>query len=100
MFIGYKQSLDNAPCIAFSQCNSTTRLNEDETANDGDIINNLINYGDGQEPDSLRAEAIYVEIQVSNKWEKHFLKIDTNSERSLKFTKEPRSCISGYRNVH
>lgn len=74
---------------------------EDETVNDSDIINNLIDYEDGQEePDSITADKIYAGIQLSNKLEKHFLKIDTNAERSLKFQKELRSCISGYRDVY
>ncbi|GFW42011.1 hypothetical protein TNCV_1904691 [Trichonephila clavipes] len=37
-----------------------------------------VDYEDGQEePDSLRADKIYAEIQLSNKLEKHFLEIDT-----------------------
>ncbi|GFU00688.1 uncharacterized protein TNCV_4818521 [Trichonephila clavipes] len=76
-------------------------LIEDETFNDSGIINNLIDYENGhEEPDSLRADTIYAGIQLSEKSEKHFLKIDTNSERSLKFQKKLRSCISGYRDVH
>ncbi|GFU86441.1 uncharacterized protein TNCV_1417931 [Trichonephila clavipes] len=81
LFFGYKQSPDNAGEIAFSQCVSCTRLIEDETVNDKDIINNLINYEDGEaRPDSLTADKIYAAIQLSNKPKKHFLKIDTNSE--------------------
>ncbi|GFV01079.1 hypothetical protein TNCV_1010001 [Trichonephila clavipes] len=34
--------------VAFSQRSSSPRLIEDETFNDSDIINNLINYEDGQ----------------------------------------------------
>ncbi|GFV65101.1 uncharacterized protein TNCV_2304081 [Trichonephila clavipes] len=57
LFICYKQSPDNAHSVAFSQRSSSTRLIEDETFNDSDIINNLIDYKDGQEePDSLRAD--------------------------------------------
>ncbi|GFU59474.1 hypothetical protein TNCV_3202771 [Trichonephila clavipes] len=42
---------------AFSQRSSSPGLIEDETFKDSDIINNLIDYEDGQEePDSLRAE--------------------------------------------
>ncbi|GFX91689.1 uncharacterized protein TNCV_3682751 [Trichonephila clavipes] len=75
-------------------------LIEDETFIDCDIIN-LMDYEDGyEEPDSLIDDTMYAEIQLSNKSEKHFLKIDTNSERSLKFQQELRSCISGYRDVH
>ncbi|GFV09547.1 uncharacterized protein TNCV_3159441 [Trichonephila clavipes] len=49
---------DNAHSVAFSQHSSSPRLIEDETFNDRDIINNLINYEDGQEPDSLRVDKI------------------------------------------
>ncbi|GFV38627.1 uncharacterized protein TNCV_1803731 [Trichonephila clavipes] len=71
---------------------------EDETFNDSDINNNLIDYEDEQEePDSQRVHKIYFGIQIFNKSQKQFLKIDTNSERSLKFQKEFRSCITGYR---
>ncbi|GFT33734.1 uncharacterized protein TNCV_4382561 [Trichonephila clavipes] len=42
----------------FSQQSSSPRLIEDKTFNDSDIINNLIDYEDGQEPDSLRADKI------------------------------------------
>ncbi|GFX74625.1 uncharacterized protein TNCV_1158411 [Trichonephila clavipes] len=57
MFICYKQSPDNAYSVAFSQRSSSPRLIEDETFNDIDIINNLIDYEDGkEEPDSLRAD--------------------------------------------
>ncbi|GFT68888.1 uncharacterized protein TNCV_1804221 [Trichonephila clavipes] len=101
LFIGYKQSLGNTRSIAFSQRTSSTHLIEDEIFSDNDIINNLIGYEDGhEEPDSLRADKINAGIQLSNKAEKHFLKIDTNSERSLKFQIELRSCVSGYRDVH
>ncbi|KAI4475097.1 hypothetical protein M0802_015287 [Mischocyttarus mexicanus] len=62
---------------------------EDETVNDSGIINNLLNNEDQQEePDSITKDKIYAGIQLSNKLEKHFLKIDTNSKRSLKFQKE------------
>ncbi|GFV38587.1 hypothetical protein TNCV_132261 [Trichonephila clavipes] len=46
LFICYKQSPHNASSIAFSQRASSRRMNEDETVNDSDIINNLINYED------------------------------------------------------
>ncbi|GFW30717.1 uncharacterized protein TNCV_4088371 [Trichonephila clavipes] len=93
LFIGYKHYLDNASSIAFSQRNSSTHLIEDEIFNDRDIINNLVDYEDGY---SLKANTMYAGIQLSNKSEKHFLKIDTNSERSLKFEKWLRSCTSVY----
>ncbi|GFS86487.1 transposable element Tcb2 transposase [Trichonephila clavipes] len=67
----------------------------------GDIINNLLDYEDGhEESDSWRADTMYARIQLSSKSEKHFLKIDTNSERSLKFQKELRACVSICRDVH
>ncbi|GFW55605.1 uncharacterized protein TNCV_119891 [Trichonephila clavipes] len=49
LFICYKQSPDNAHSVALSQRSSSPCLIEDETFNDSDIINNLINYEDGQE---------------------------------------------------
>ncbi|GFT12696.1 uncharacterized protein TNCV_5094611 [Trichonephila clavipes] len=99
LLIGYKHSLDNARSIAFSQRASSTHLIEDEIFIDNDIINNLVDF-EHEELDSLRADAIFAGIQLSNNSEKHFLKIDTNSEKSLKFQKELRRCISGYREVH
>ncbi|GFX67578.1 hypothetical protein TNCV_3933201 [Trichonephila clavipes] len=47
LFIGYKQSPDNAHSIAFSQRISSTNLIQDETFNDRDIINKLIDYEEG-----------------------------------------------------
>ncbi|XP_023289525.1 tigger transposable element-derived protein 1-like, partial [Orussus abietinus] len=71
---------------------------EDQTINDSDIINNLIDYENGQEePESIIADKIYAGIQISKKLETHFRKIDNNAERSLKFQKELRSCMSRYR---
>ncbi|GFW95821.1 uncharacterized protein TNCV_5023561 [Trichonephila clavipes] len=50
LFICYKQSPDNnAHSVAFSQRSSSRRLIEDQTFNGYDIINNLIDYDDGQE---------------------------------------------------
>ncbi|GFX42773.1 uncharacterized protein TNCV_2197301 [Trichonephila clavipes] len=49
LFIGYKQSLNNARSIVFSQRTSSTHLIEDETFSDSDIINNFIDYEDGLE---------------------------------------------------
>ncbi|GFV77126.1 hypothetical protein TNCV_1771381 [Trichonephila clavipes] len=49
------KSLDNAHSVAFSQRSSNPRLIEDETFNDSDIINNLINYKDGQEARSFES---------------------------------------------
>ncbi|GFU51203.1 uncharacterized protein TNCV_966911 [Trichonephila clavipes] len=93
-------SPDNARSVAFSQRANSLRLIEDEFFQDSDIINNLVDYEVQQEPDSLRVDKIYAGIQVSRKLEKHFLKIDTNSERSMKFQKELRSRISGYRDIY
>ncbi|GFY35487.1 uncharacterized protein LOC103524116 [Trichonephila clavipes] len=57
LLIWFKQSPDNAHSVAFSQRSSSPRLNEDDTFNDSDIINNLIDYEDGpEEPDSLRVD--------------------------------------------
>ncbi|GFU13948.1 uncharacterized protein TNCV_941121 [Trichonephila clavipes] len=86
--------------VAFSKLASSPRFIEDEIFNDIDIITNLVDYEDGQKPDSLRANKIFAGIHLSNKLEKYFLEIDTNSERSLKFQKELRSCISSYRDVY
>ncbi|GFV67223.1 uncharacterized protein TNCV_3669781 [Trichonephila clavipes] len=79
MFICYKLSPDNARSVAFSERSSSSCLIEDKTFNDSDIINNLVDYEDGQEePHSLSVDKLYVGIQLSNNLEKHFLKIDTN----------------------
>ncbi|GFU77560.1 uncharacterized protein TNCV_3499331 [Trichonephila clavipes] len=105
LFIGYRQSLDNARVpllsLSLSQRTSSTHLIEDEIFNDNDIINNWINYEGGQkEPGSLRTDKIHAGVQLSNKSEKHFLKTDTYSERSLKFQTELRSCVSGYCDIY
>ncbi|GFS53513.1 uncharacterized protein TNCV_4935631 [Trichonephila clavipes] len=88
-------SRDPIPIPLGYRCHSSsTHLMEDETFNDSDIINNLVDYEDGQkEPDSLRADTIYAGIQLSNKSEKYLLKLDNSSKRSLKFQKELSSCI-------
>ncbi|GFT22900.1 uncharacterized protein TNCV_1857201 [Trichonephila clavipes] len=89
LFICYKQSPDNARSVAFSQRAIGLCLIEDEIFNDSDITNNFIDYEDGQEePDSSRGDKIYAKNQLSNKSEKHFLKIDPDAERSLKFQTE------------
>ncbi|GFU51082.1 uncharacterized protein TNCV_1934811 [Trichonephila clavipes] len=75
LFICSKQSPYKAGSVAFSQSANSPCLIEDETFNDSDIINNLIDYEDGEEElDSWRVDKIYVGIQLSNKLEKHFLK--------------------------
>ncbi|GFX93390.1 uncharacterized protein TNCV_151961 [Trichonephila clavipes] len=100
-FLHLLQSPVNARSVDISQCANSPYLIEDETLNGCGIINNLIDYADGQEePDSLRADKIYAGIQLSNKLGKHFLKIDINSKRSMKFQKDLQSCISGYRDLY
>ncbi|GFX39928.1 uncharacterized protein TNCV_2646911 [Trichonephila clavipes] len=56
LFICYKLSPENAHSVAVSQRSSSPRLIEDETFNDSDIISNSIDYEDGQELGSLRAD--------------------------------------------
>lgn len=81
--------------------NDLDEMIEDQTVDDSDIINSLIDYENGQEePESITADKIYAGIQISKKLETHFLKIDTNAERRLKFQKELRSCMSHYRDVY
>ncbi|GFV54973.1 uncharacterized protein TNCV_1663401 [Trichonephila clavipes] len=66
-FIYCEQPPDNAHSVAFSRRSNSPRLIEDETFNDSDIINNLIDYENGQEePDSLRSDK-KAGIQLSNK---------------------------------
>ncbi|GFX10349.1 uncharacterized protein TNCV_1867441 [Trichonephila clavipes] len=75
LLIGYKQSLDNARSIASSQCTSSAHLIEDETFKDRDIINNLIDYKDGQEEsDSLRVDKNMQESSFPTNWKSIFLK--------------------------
>ncbi|GFX35748.1 hypothetical protein TNCV_745411 [Trichonephila clavipes] len=50
------ESPDNAHSVAFSQRSRSPRLIEDETFNGSDIMNNLIDYEDGQELDSFRVD--------------------------------------------
>ncbi|GFT18986.1 uncharacterized protein TNCV_3212211 [Trichonephila clavipes] len=56
LFICYEKSPDNAHSVALSQRSSSPRLIEDETFNDSDIINNLINYEEGQEARFFESE--------------------------------------------
>ncbi|GFX65896.1 uncharacterized protein TNCV_13171 [Trichonephila clavipes] len=61
--------------VVFSQRSSSPRLIEDETFNDSDIINNLIDYEDGQEePDSLRADKNIQGSSFPTNWKSIFLK--------------------------
>ncbi|PRD32135.1 UNVERIFIED_CONTAM: hypothetical protein NCL1_21395 [Trichonephila clavipes] len=89
LLICYKQSPDNARSVALSLRANIPRLVEDETFNDSDIINNLIDYEDGQEEPNSCGQLKYMQgYSFPKKVEKHFLKIDTNSERSVEFQKE------------
>ncbi|GFX68073.1 uncharacterized protein TNCV_921741 [Trichonephila clavipes] len=74
LFICYKQSPDNAHSVAFSPRSSSPRLIEDESFNNSDIISNLIDYEDGQEPDSLRADKNMQESSFNTNWKSLFLK--------------------------
>ncbi|GFV95612.1 uncharacterized protein TNCV_4576131 [Trichonephila clavipes] len=75
LFIGYKQSPDNAHSVAFSQRSSSPHLIVDETFNDSDIINNMIDYEDGQEePDSLRVDKNMQGSSFPTNWKSIFLK--------------------------
>ncbi|PRD34054.1 UNVERIFIED_CONTAM: hypothetical protein NCL1_15782 [Trichonephila clavipes] len=68
-------SPDNTHSVAFSQCSSSLHLIEDETFNDRDIINNLMDYEDGQEePDSLRANKNMQGSSFLINWKNIFLK--------------------------
>ncbi|GFT33092.1 uncharacterized protein TNCV_1264581, partial [Trichonephila clavipes] len=67
LFNSYKQSTDNARSFAFSQRTDSPRLIKNETFNGRDVINNLMDYEDGEEePDSLRVDK---NMQGSNKLE-------------------------------
>ncbi|GFW89897.1 uncharacterized protein TNCV_2979931 [Trichonephila clavipes] len=75
LFICYKQSPDNAHSVAFSQRSSSPHLLEEETFNDSDIINNLMENEDGQEePDSLRADKNMQGSSFSTNWKCIFVK--------------------------
>ncbi|GFT63588.1 hypothetical protein TNCV_870491 [Trichonephila clavipes] len=57
LFICYKQSPYNSYSDAFSQRSSSPRLIVEETCNDSDIMNILIDLEDGQEePDYLKVD--------------------------------------------
>ncbi|GFX15500.1 hypothetical protein TNCV_3304291 [Trichonephila clavipes] len=61
--------------VAFSQRSSSPRWIEDETFNDSDIMNNLVNYGDGQkEPESLRVDKNMQGSSFPPNWKSLFLK--------------------------
>ncbi|GFT84998.1 hypothetical protein TNCV_2507921 [Trichonephila clavipes] len=66
LFICYKQSPDNAHLVAFSQHSSSSRLIEDETFNDSGIMNNLIDYEDGQENRILREKSSFLDEETEN----------------------------------
>ncbi|GFY14488.1 uncharacterized protein TNCV_1315421 [Trichonephila clavipes] len=72
---GLKQSPDNAHSVAFSQRSCSPHLIEDETFNESDIINNLIDYENGQEElDSLRADKNVQGSSFPRNWKNIFLK--------------------------
>ncbi|GFV70774.1 uncharacterized protein TNCV_1946841 [Trichonephila clavipes] len=61
--------------FAFSQRSSSPHLTEGKTFSDSDIINNLIDYEDGQEePDFLRADKNMQESSFQTNWESIILK--------------------------
>ncbi|GFV91744.1 uncharacterized protein TNCV_4763091 [Trichonephila clavipes] len=79
LFICYKHSPDNAHSVVFSQRSNSPRFIEDETFNDSDIINNLMDYEDGrEEQDSLRADKNMQGSSFQTNWKSIFLKKDTN----------------------
>ncbi|GFX53340.1 DUF4817 domain-containing protein, partial [Trichonephila clavipes] len=74
LFICYKQSPDNAHLNVFSQHSGSPRLIEDETLNDSDIINNLMDYEDEQEePNSLRADKNMQGSSFPTNWKTNYL---------------------------
>ncbi|GFX18627.1 uncharacterized protein TNCV_3310881 [Trichonephila clavipes] len=101
LFICYKQSNENPLLVAFSQRTHSLNWIEDEAFKDNETINNLIDYEDGQEEaDSFRVDKIYAGIQLFNKLEKYFLKIDSHSERSMRFQEEFQPFISDCRDIY
>ncbi|GFS94001.1 uncharacterized protein TNCV_4480511 [Trichonephila clavipes] len=75
LFICYKQSLDNAHSVPFSQLSSSPLLIQDDTFNDSDIINNLTDYREGQEEsDPLRADKNIQGSSFPTNWKSIFLK--------------------------
>ncbi|GFS47130.1 uncharacterized protein TNCV_2053111 [Trichonephila clavipes] len=75
LFISYQKSPGNARSVATSQRFGSPRLIEDETFNDSVIINNLIDYEDGQEgPDSLRVDTDIQGSTIPTNWKSIFLK--------------------------
>ncbi|GFW45639.1 uncharacterized protein TNCV_3245771 [Trichonephila clavipes] len=76
LFICYKQSSDNARSVALSQRSCSPRLIEEETFNDSDTINNLIDYEDRQkESNSLRGDKIMQGSSLPTNWKSIFLKL-------------------------
>ncbi|GFY30160.1 thromboxane-A synthase [Trichonephila clavipes] len=75
LFICYKQSPDNTHSVSFSQRSISTRLIDDETFNDSNIINNLIDYEDRQEElDSLKVDENIKGSSFPTHWKSIFLK--------------------------
>ncbi|GFX50859.1 uncharacterized protein TNCV_2732131 [Trichonephila clavipes] len=76
LFICYKQSPGNAHSVAFSQRSSSPCLFEDETFNDSNIMNNLIDYEDGQkELDFLRVDKNMQRFSFPTNWKSIFFKL-------------------------
>ncbi|GFS49696.1 transposable element Tcb1 transposase [Trichonephila clavipes] len=70
-----QQLARNTPPVVTSDQLSNPRLIEDETFNDSDITNNLVDYEDGQEePDSLRADKNMQGSSLPTNWKNIFLK--------------------------
>ncbi|GFX72654.1 hypothetical protein TNCV_4062501 [Trichonephila clavipes] len=73
LFICYKQSFYDTRSFAFARHANSARLFEDETVNHNGIIDNLIVHEDGQkEPDSMTADEIYANVELSPKSQKAF----------------------------
>lgn len=48
----------------------------------------------------ITSDEIYIGIQIAEKLEAHFLNIDTNAERRLKFQNDLKTCMSHYRDMY
>ncbi|GFT30144.1 hypothetical protein TNCV_3466271 [Trichonephila clavipes] len=104
--IAATQSPDNAHSVAFFQRSISPRLIEDETFNDSDIINNLIDYEDGQEEelDSLRVDK---NMQGSRfpttrrrfvEWAQNEIAVVPDFHKRILFSDEAHFWLNGYVN--